>query len=435
MTKIFFITQGCSLNNADTEVMKGLLAKAGFEFAANEEEADLIIFNTCTVKGPSESFFRTKLAKLEELNKPIIVAGCIAQTSPELGQEHSLIGVDQINNIVEIVEETLNGNIVSLIVPEKLNRLNMPKVKDNKLIEIIPISQGCLGEPCTYCKVKQARGHLYSYPRDDILRQAERAIRHGVKEIWLTAQDTGCYGYDFRDTENLSEGNHYLLPQLVKDVAQIPGEFMVRIGMANPNHVKDYVDELIDVLKLKKVFKFIHLPVQSGNDEVLRNMKRKYTEEEFKEIVSKLRDAIPELTLSTDIICGFPGETYEQFRDSVALIEDVKVDVLNVSKFWPRLGTEAAKMEDQIDGAEIKKRVAILTNAFDYVAFARNKTWRNWEGAIIIDEKGKDDTVVGRNFAYKPVILENKEGILKIGDVVKARIVHSTIHDLRAKKI
>jgi len=418
MTKIYIETAGCSLNQSDSEVMNGLLKKAGFVTVGNAEESDLVILNTCTVKGPTEAKFWKRLAELRNLRKQIIVAGCIAQTEPEELKEFSLIGTTQINNIVSVVEETINDNIVKLIAFEKNNRISLPKVSKNKVVSIVPISSGCLGEPCTYCKVKQARGDLVSYDKDAIIKEVSKAVVHGAKEIWLTSQDNGCYGKDINSS----------FPELLKEVLKINGSFRLRIGMMNPNHAKEFIDELIQILKHDKVFKFIHLPVQSGNNEILKLMKRKYTVEEFKQIADRLRREIPGITIATDIICGFPTETEEQFQDSIQLVRDIKPDVLNRSRFWPRPGTPAASMEGQIHGQETKRRCTLLSDIFTNIKMIENERWIGWKGEVLIDERGKDNTWVGRNYAYRPIILE---GNLNLGDIVNARVEKRTVHDLR----
>lgn len=422
MTKIHFITQGCSLNKADTETMKGLLYKAGFQITNIPEKADLIIYNTCTVKGPTENFFKKKLKELKQLEVPIIIAGCIAQTDTSLAANHTLVGVDQIGNIVEVVEETLNGNTVCSLYQENFNRLNLPKVRDNSIVEIIPISQGCLGK-CTYCKVRQARGAFHSYPKEDILKHAKRAINHHARELWITAQDTGCYGMDRDD--------NYFLPELINDICSLNGDFKVRVGMANPNHIYHNVDRFIESLKNEKCFKFVHIPVQSGSDSVLERMQRQYTVEQYKEIISKLKEAIPEITIGTDIICGFPGETKEDFENTMKLVEDTRPHVLNISKFWPRPNTPAARMDKKVDGAEIKNRSSRLTGFFEYITYEENKKWRGWEGEILIDEKNNQG-FTGRNYAYKQVIVE---GYYELGQKIKVRVINNTIYDLRAVKI
>ncbi|MBW2992401.1 tRNA (N(6)-L-threonylcarbamoyladenosine(37)-C(2))-methylthiotransferase [Candidatus Woesearchaeota archaeon] len=418
MTKIYIETAGCSLNQSDSEVMAGLLKKADFDIVDSLESCDLVILNTCTVKGPTEAKFWKRLEEIRDLNRKIIIAGCIAQTEPERLSEFSLIGTTQINNIVSVVEETINDNTVKLIAFEKNPRLNLPHIRRNSAVEIIPICSGCLGEPCAYCKVKEARGELVSYDKDEILKQISKATLHGAKEIWLTSQDNGCWGKDINSS----------FPELLREIIELSGNFKVRVGMMNPNHAKEFLDELIDVMKNDKCFKFLHLPVQSGNNDILKIMRRKYTVEDFKEIIEKIRKEIPDITIATDIIVGFPGESEEQFQDSIKLIREVKPDVLNRSRFWPRPGTEAAEMEGQIHGQETKRRCTILVDVFNIMARVKNEKWIGWKGDILIDEKGKDDTWVGRNYAYRPVIVR---GNLSLGDKVKVKVEKVNEHDLR----
>lgn len=422
MSKICLITQGCSVNQSDTELMSGLLKSKGFTIVSSTEDADLIVFNSCVVKKPTEQAFFKRLKELKALGKPLVIAGCIPQVMPAKVKGYSLIGPHQVDNIVEVVEETLNGNEVSLLVTENRKRLNMPVLRKNDIVEIIPICKGCLGDPCSYCIVKRARGELYSYDIADIRSQVKKALSEGVKEIWLTAQDTGCYGKD-KDTN---------IVELLRNVTEINKQFMVRVGMMNPNHVLEYLDDLIEVYQNKKVYKFLHIPVQSGNDDILKMMKRKYYVSDFRSIVETFRRKIPDITISTDIICGFPTETDEQFEDSIKLIKEIKPSVLNISRFWPRPRTEAAKME-QVHGNVTKERSSKLAHAFDWIGYENNKRWHNWVGPALVDEYGKDGTYVARNFAYKPIILESDDDL--IGKVVKVMVTQTTKHDLRAKVI
>jgi tRNA A37 methylthiotransferase MiaB len=201
--------------------------------------------------------------------------------------------------------------------------------------------------------------------------------------------------------------------------------------MSNPNFIIKYVDELIPIFKDDKMFKFLHIPLQSGNDEVLKRMNRKYHAKDWIEIVEKFRAEIPNITIATDIICGFPGETETQFRDTIYIVEKYEPDVVNRSRFWKRPGTPAAKMK-QTNGADIKKRSAWLTNSFNWVAFQKNKKWMNWTGEILIDEKGKNNSWVGRNDSYRPIIVK---GDYQLGQRIKVKVLHTTIHDLRAVEI
>ena len=421
MEKIYFETYGCSLNYADTETMMGTLKKEGYGITDNIEEANLIIINTCTVKGPTDSAFIKRLKELPQ--KPLIIAGCTPQAQygkmKEL-KDISLIGPHQLKRIGEVVEETLNGNIVILLAEEEHDNLTIPHIRKNELVEIIPISSGCKGH-CTYCLTKKARGDLHSYDPELIIERAKNAIQHRVKEIWITSQDNGAYGLDIKTN----------LPTLLKKIIAINGDYKIRLGMANPNHILKYLDELIEVFKSDKMFKFLHIPIQSGNDEVLKRMGRKYSAKDWIHIVKRFREEIPDITIATDIICGFPGETEVQFRDTIYLVEKQEPEVVNRSRFWKRPGTPAARMK-QVNGFDIKKRSAWLTNSFSWVSFQKNKKWVNWEGYIRINEKGKNNTWIGRNDFYKQVIVE---GNYNLGDKIKVKVVNTTTWDLRAIEI
>ena len=187
-----------------------------------------------------------------------------------------------------------------------------------------------------------------------------------------------------------------------------------------PNNALLILDDLVEVFKKDKVFKFLHLPVQSGNEEILKRMNRRYCTDNFSHIVTRFREEVPEISLSTDVICGFPGETGEQFNDSLRLVEEVKPDVVNISRFGPRPGTEAAKMRPQIPGWEIKRRSRLLAQLCRRVSAEKNRPWIWWSGEVLIDEKGRGETWVGRNYAYKTVVLR---GDARLGAFVHVRII------------
>ncbi len=187
----------------------------------------------------------------------------------------------------------------------------------------------------------------------------------------------------------------------------------------NPNNALPILDDLIEVFGSEKVFKFLHVPVQSGNDEVLRRMRRRYSVDDFRGLVQRIREAFPVLTLSTDIICGFPGETEEQFQDSLKLIDEVKPEALNISRFWPRPGTEAEAMDGQLHGRQTKDRSRRLSALWRRQSLEGSQRWKGWEGEILLDEVGKEGSMVGRNFAYKPVVLEDE---VDLGEIVRVRV-------------
>lgn len=400
--KIYLETYGCSMNQADSELMLGLLKQAGYEIVSQEEDAELVIINTCIVKKPTESKILRRLRRIEE--KKVIVAGCMPSAEKELIRKNfpdfSMIGPENILSLARVVERVAKGERIVEIKREKEVKLCIPKLRRNPVIEIVPICSGCLGN-CSYCIVRVARGELFSYPINLILRQIEEALKEGIREIWITAQDSGAYGKD-RGTN---------LVELLNEICKLKGKFFLRVGMMNPNHALEMLDELIEVYKNSKVFKFLHLPVQSGNDGILRKMNRFYRVEDFKEVVRKFRKEVPSLTLSTDIICGFPEESDEQFEDSLKLIQEIKPDVLNISRFWSRPGTLAESMQP-LPGWKTKQRSRKLATLFEPISLEKGKAWIGWRGKMLVDEKGKEKSWIGRNFAYKAIVVKSEEDLL-----------------------
>ncbi|MEM4733360.1 MAG: radical SAM protein, partial [Candidatus Bathyarchaeia archaeon] len=216
------------------------------------------------------------------------------------------------------------------------------------------------------------------------------------------------------------------LAVLLKAICMVDGNFRVRVGMMTPHRVADILNELIEAFKSPKVFKFVHLPVQSGDDEVLRRMRRDYTVKDFKEIIAAFRAAFPEITLATDIICGFPGETREAFENTLKLIAEVKPDIVNVSKFFPRPQTSAAAMKDVfVSTTEVKRRSTEAAKLAKCIALERNHCWIGWTGEVLVDERGKvSGSWIGRNFAYKPVVIKSPENCL--GNTLRVRVVKAS---------
>jgi MiaB-like tRNA modifying enzyme len=339
----------------------------------------------------------------------------------EIAPNASLVGIHHVKNIAEVVEKIVVNKTVEKIGKRNEVKLNCPELRKNQIIQIVQISEGCNGI-CTYCIVRFAKGKLFSYPEDEIVKQIESGIKNNCKEIWLTSQDTAAYGQDIKTN----------LVELLKKIISIEGNFKVRIGMMDPNNLIIILGDLIKILKSDKIFKFLHIPIQSGNDEILKKMKRPYTINKLKKIIKKLRKEIPEITISTDIICGFPGETEEQFNDSVKLIKEIKPDVLNISRFWPRPGTKATLMKNQVHGRITKKRSQILTKEFNKICTEKNKKWLSWEGEVLVDEIGQKGSFISRNYCYKPVVIKSKNNLL--GKKVNVRINKTTNHTLRSIK-
>jgi MiaB-like tRNA modifying enzyme len=412
MTKIYAEAFGCSANFADYEAATGLLKKADFQLVQSPRESDLLMMFTCTVKTPTERKMVKRIRELQALGKPFVIAGCMPKAEEELIEEiapkASLMGPDSILKVVEVAQETLKGVKVRTLEDLHIPKTCLPRVRINPVVHIAPISSGCLGD-CSYCIVKFARGRLFSYPLEAIVEDASRAISSEAREIWVTAQDTAAY----------SSGGA-CLPDLLEALCALEGRFYIRIGMMTPNMALSILDDLVEVFREEKVFKFLHVPVQSGNDEVLKRMNRRYSTDDFRHLVARFREEIPEISLSTDVICGFPGETEEQFRDSLRLVEEVKPDVVNISRFGPRPGTEAAGLRPQTPGWETKRRSRLLAQLFRRLSTEKNRRWIGWSGEVLIDEKGRGDTWVGRNCAYKTVVLR---GETRLGDLLRVRIL------------
>ena len=232
----------------------------------------------------------------------------------------------------------------------------------------------------------------------------------GCKEILLTSQDNGAYVH-----------GKVKQPELLESIVAIDGEFFIRNGMTNPMYLKPFLNQLIEVYKSPKMYKFLHIPVQSGSNKVLQKMKRGYKIELFEKIVEEFRKEIPEITISTDIIVGFPEETEEDFQETVNLVKKMKFDVLNISKFGSRPGTEAEKME-QVDKKEVNKRSATLSVLVKKIFSENNKTWVGWSGRCLVNEVGKNGDLVARNTFYKPVVLDGVKNKSLLGSFVDVEI-------------
>ena len=419
--QVFLKNFGCSANIADGEVLAGCLAQAGFQIVASESEANVLIYNTCAVKGPTENRIIDAI-KHAPKNKKIIVAGCLPKISFErLLREvpfDGAVGPSVGEEIVDVVNRVAAGEkVLDLSELYKMPKLNLPKIRSNPVVSVVPISYGCLGS-CAYCCVVHARGHLRSYSVKEVVERVSCDIAEGAREFWVTSQDTACYGKDF----------HANLSVLLKALDGVAGDFKIRVGMMTPNMVTDMQKELIDAFKSDKIFKFLHLPVQSGDDETLNRMHRFYTAAEFKALVNAFRAQFPDLTLATDIIVGFPGETEDAFENTLKLLEDVKPDVTNVSKFFARPKTTAAQIrEGLVERDEIKRRSARAAQLARRVSLEQNKRWIGWVGEVLVDEKGKvEGSWVGRNFAYKPVVVKSAHNLLAKTIKVKVELTTDT---------
>ncbi|MGA2768127.1 MAG: tRNA (N(6)-L-threonylcarbamoyladenosine(37)-C(2))-methylthiotransferase [Candidatus Bathyarchaeia archaeon] len=410
---------GCSTNFADGAILAGCLARAGYKLVGSVSSADVIVLNTCAVKGPTENRM-IEISKRIPLEKKLIVAGCLPLINFErLQQEVSFsgaMGPAAGEGIVEVVNRVSKGEKV-IALEETLNdlpKLNLPRLQSNPVTSIVPINYGCLGS-CAYCCVVFARGRLRSYDIQDIVGRVREDLASGLREFWITSQDTACYGKD--------KGAN--LATLLHALCRIDEDFRVRVGMMTPNNALDILEELVQAFQDDRIFKFIHLPVQSGDDDVLKCMRRFYCVNDFKRVVEAFRARFPDITLATDVICGFPGETEEAFQRTLQLIEEVTPDIVNVSKFFARPKTAAAKMQkDSVPLSEIKRRSTMASTLAKRLSLMNNQRWVGWSGGILVDEVGKvPGSWVGRNFSYKPVAVKCASKL--IGKFVPAKIIRA----------
>ena len=409
MVRVHVEVYGCSANQADAEIAAGLLVEAGHTLVKRAEDADVSVLLTCIVKTPTERKMVRRLKSLE--GRRIVVAGCMPKALREIVEEvspgASLVGPDDVVRIPEAVEEAAVGGRVVCLDGAAPNHTCLPRVRRSGLVHIAPIASGCLGN-CSYCIVKVARGRLLSFPPDGIIKDAEAAVASGCKEIWVTAEDTAAY-----------EHRGMRLPELIERLSAIRGRFMLRVGMMTPNSALPIVDDLIEAFRGEKMFRFLHAPVQAGSDEILMRMRRRYLVGEFRELVTRFRERFPDVGISTDIICGFPGESETQFEESLKLVEWLRPDALNMSRFWPRPETEAAGLSGQLNGRVTKDRSRRLDELWTRVGREANRAWVGWEGDVLLDELGHSGSKIGRTRSYKAVAVVTEACL---GEWIKVRV-------------
>ncbi len=415
--RVFVKSYGCSTNLFEGSVLAGCLAHAGCELADSVSSAEVVVLNTCAVKGPTEDRM-IEMSRRIASRKKLVVAGCLPLINFErLRREVSfdgVVGPAAGEKIVEVVRRVSYGEKVVAIGVPGLPDLDLPRVQSNPVVSVVPVSYGCLGS-CAYCCVVSARGRLRSYYLRDIVERVKKDVASGSREIWVTSQDTACYGKD--KGSSLAELLHALLG--------IDMDFRIRVGMMTPDNARDILEGLVEAFQDERIFKFIHLPVQSGDDDVLNRMKRFYSVNDFRMIVNAFRARFPKITLATDIICGFPSESEEAFERTLRLMEEARPDVMNVSKFFARPKTAAAKMQkDFVPSSEIKRRSVRAHALANRLALENNFHWVGWTGKILVDEAGKvPGSWVGRNFAYKPVAVKNASRL--IGKMINVKVVEA----------
>lgn len=423
--KIYLETHGCTFNQADTNIMANILAKK-YDIVYDVEEADVIILNTCYVKLPTEQKMITKIRKYktEFPDKKLIIGGCMVEVDDKrlekFAGDDCWIGPHKLDKVDEVVEKAINGEVVHEYGKTRAIKAGKGKKNSESLVHILQICEGCNGQ-CTFCCTRIARGFLISYPIDVIVEEAKDAVEHGCKELQVTAQDTACFGMDTGES----------FADLLNKLGAIEGDFRIRVGMMNPQSIKNQLHEVIDAFKNNdKIFNFVHLPIQSGSPKVLKEMNRKHTLDEYKYILNEFRKEIPQMSLATDIIVGYPTETEEDFNQTLELLKEIKPDIVHISKYMHRPGAKSNHLKE-IDHNIMKNRSHRVNQVKTEVMLEKNKEYENTIQNVLITSKGSSGGYVGYTDSYKNVIVDEAE----IGSFMDVKIIEGKRTYLLAQRI
>ena len=433
---ILFISLGCDKNLVDSEVMLGLLDAKGYQIVDDETQADIIVINTCCfVHDAQEESIQTILEmaeyKTEGRLKALIVTGCLAQRYrqeiiEEIPEVDAVLGTTAYDKIVEAVEEALAG--AGHVELENVNAL--PLVDTKRLVTTgghyayMKIAEGC-DKHCTYCIIPKLRGNYRSIPMERLIQEAKDLAEQGVKELILVAQETTLYGKDIYGEKSL----HKLLRELCK----VDGIRWIRILYCYPEEIDD---NLIQVMKEeKKLCHYLDLPIQHANDEILKRMGRRTSKAQLEEIIGKLKREIPDITLRTTLITGFPGETGEQHEELKAFVDEMEFDRLGVFTYSPEEDTPAAEMPDQIPEEVKEDRQAEIMELQQEIAFAQAEDMIGEEVLVMIEGKVADENAyVGRTYKDAPgvdgLIFINTDEELMSGDFARVKVTGAVEYDL-----
>ncbi len=409
---VYVESYGCASNKGDIEIMLAILNKSGYHEVGEPAKAEVLLINTCAVKKTTEDRMLERLRRLGSYGKPIVVSGCLPKIDlPSINRVlpdyAALLDPASICRIAEVTEASLSGRRGEITFSDHtLDKSLLPKKRLNRFIEVVPISEGCSGA-CAYCCTRFARGQLFSYSPVGILERVKRAVSEGVVEIQITGQDTASY-------DAVGSG----LGDLLREIVKIEGDFRVRVGMMNPSQVTKISDEVIGAYGSPKIYKFLHLPVQSGSDKLLALMNRRYKVADFISVIKMFRSRFPATTIATDVIVGFPSESEEDFEETQNLIKTIRPDVVNISKYAPRPGTSASKMK-QLDSNIIADRSRRLARtAFQIVLKHNMRMMGTCEETYAIEEN-RYGRVFGRTHNYKKILVGERE---TLGKKLKVRI-------------
>lgn len=410
MPKVCIETYGCTLNRADSDIMRALL-RPGFEIVEGLP-CDVLILNTCTVKGTTENKLMERIRRLSAEGQGLVVAGCLTVNRERIRKVAPgavLLGASSVADIRDAVEAALKGHAADFF--DASSKEGLPKLFTPPIARI-PINEGCVSS-CHFCQTRLARPYLRSYSPKTIVNWINEAASQGAMEIQLTSMDLGAYGLDIKT--DLSR-----LLGLIADndrSRKARGGYLIRLGMINPDHARRMLPDIIAAMKEPMFYRFLHIPVQSGSEKVCREMNRAHSVQDFRDIVEAVRSEIPEATIATDIIVGYPTETEDDFGQTKRLLEEVRPEVVNVSKFSARPMTKAKELP-QLHNDVIKARSTELAEIVRDITLERRKAHVGKAYHVLITEEQKDFT--GRNINYLQVVVKGFKG--RLGDEVDLKI-------------
>lgn len=423
--RIHIKTYGCTLNQADSKMIESVLLESGDAISDNEMESDVVVVNTCTVKDQTSQRILDHLKLLQKHGKRIVVSGCMAGANRDLLERYvpsaSVVTISNAHLMHEAAEKTLNGKRMVLDDYSKRDRIATLGNQDGT-IAIVPVSDGCLSS-CSFCETRFARGPLNSFSETLILKAIKQAVHAGAKEVQLTSQDMGAYGID-KGTD---------ISKLMRKISDIDGEFKVRIGMLNPAHLNRYFEGFAEALNRDRFYKFVHLPVQSGSDGVLRHMRRGYTVGEFERQVRALRERVPEVAIETDVIVGYPTETDDDFEMSRNLIKRVVPEVTNISRFGARPHASASRIA-QLGNDVINRRSMEMSRTVRAVQHSLNDRFIGRDIDFIVTETNAK-SFNGRNGSYRQVVVRREDACkrLALGSKHKVHVYAASANVLYGK--
>lgn len=423
--KVYIETYGCALNKSDEMLMKGTLTRRGHAIVSSVEDADVIVINTCIVRLETEYHMISRIRALHDycvkMGKRLVVAGCMAKVEPYtvklIAPTASLISpqnVDKIHIAVERADPT--------VLLSGTRSRDVIGVCGGSSVVPIPIQEGCMSN-CSFCIAKHARRQLVSHSIEAIVKAVQEAVQLGAVEIELTGMDLGVYGVDIYRKK--------ALPELITEItSRVRGNYMIRVGMINPEHLHDFLDELIAAIKSsEKVYRFLHIPLQSGSDRILKLMNRNYTVEEYKGWIKEIKAKIPDISIATDIIVGFPGEGEEDFEETLKVIRELEFERVHVAGYSIRPLTLAASMR-QVDTRVKKKRLELALKTIMDIGLKVREKYLNTRVSCIVTER--DKTWVGRLLNYIPVVIKDpRKAQISYGEWVDVYIDEITFFDIR----